>query len=191
MLFGPVLMTGLLAAGAPGTPTATPSQNAIITVAPVAGTPAGLQPGDPAPDFGYRSVDDMWLNLHNILEQGDVVLVFGAGERELLELDRSRAALVRSGVLPVAVVERRDGDVRAMVRRLDLGYSLLSDPQASIGDEFGVRDPASRHAVPSWFVIDRTGRIRQSGRDPDAIADWSRIATAALGRSEVQTTSTR
>src|SRR5262249_44088706 len=65
-----------------------------------------LASGHRAPDFQYQSYDDLWQNLHNVLEHGDVLLVFGASDVDLRTIERERETLVKGGVLPLAVVEK-------------------------------------------------------------------------------------
>jgi len=59
-----------------------------------------LSSGTRAPDFQYQSYDAMWQHLHNVLEHGDVLLVFGATDVDLRTLERERESLMKSGVMP-------------------------------------------------------------------------------------------
>ena len=142
---------------------------------------AALSPGTRAPDFQYQSHDALWQHLHNVLEHGDVLLVFGASDVGLRMLERERESLVKSGVVPLAVVERNDRDVWASVRRLGLTYSLLADPKGVIGVQYGVYDSSLGHSRTAWFVIDTTRRVRQSGGDTPS-PGWTPVAVTALGR---------
>ncbi len=137
--------------------------------------------GKRAPDFQYQSYDAMWQHLHNVLEHGDVLLVFGAGDVDLRTLERERETLVKLGVMPLAVVERGDRDVWASVRRLGLTFSLLADPKGVIGAQYGVFDAGIGHSRPAWFVIDVKGRVRQSGAEMPS-QGWPGLAATALGR---------
>lgn len=194
--FGPILAAAMFAAASsqiPANATHTPvsvQNNAVtVTVQPASHASASPKAGEMAPDFTYQSHEDLWQNLHNMLEQGDVLLVFGANDEQLRAIERSRDGLLRGGVLPVAVVEHRDADVWGTVRRLNLTFSLLADPHASISEEFGVYDPATKRSRPTWFVIDRAGRVRQSGEGTAAVDDWSQLAAQALGHSDVKSAS--
>lgn len=142
---------------------------------------ASLSPGTRAPDFQYQSYDAMWQHLHNVLEHGDVLLVFGASDVDLRTLEREREGLVKSGFTPLAVVERNDRDVWASVRRLGLTYSLLADPKGAIGTQYGVFDPGIGRSRSAWFVIDVKGRVRQKGSEAPATG-WTVAASTALGR---------
>ncbi len=140
-----------------------------------------LSAGARAPDFQYQSYDAMWQHLHNVLEHGDVLLVFGASDVDLRTLERERESLVKSGVMPLAVIEHNDRDVWASVRRLGLTYSLLADPKGAIGTQFGVFDGSLGRSRSAWFVIDAKGRVRQTGGDMPSIG-WTSVAATALGR---------
>ena len=67
----------------------------------VAASPAGntdkpsMSSGGHAPDFQYQSYDALWQHLHNVLEHGDVLLVFGASDVDLRTLERERETLVK------------------------------------------------------------------------------------------------
>lgn len=149
--------------------------------------------GHRAPDFQYQSYDQLWQNLHNVLEHGDVLLVFGASDVDLRTIEREREILMRAGVTPLAVVERNERDVWATVRRLGLTFSLLSDPRGVIGSQYGLFDASLGRSQTSWYVIDKKGKVRQSGTTMPQ-QSWPTVAALALGRSVpggAQTTSSR
>lgn len=174
MIFGPLFTAALLAAAS------------LNPVSQGVSTSPGA--GEPAPDFSYQSHDYLWQSLHNMLEHGSVLLVFGAGEADLRAIESEREALLRQGVLPVAVIEQREGDVWNIVRKADLSYSLLSDPHGAIAVQYGVFEPATRGARSSWFLIDASGSVRETGSGA-LHHDWARLAADALGRTAVRTAS--
>ncbi|MEO5989749.1 MAG: redoxin domain-containing protein [Candidatus Eisenbacteria bacterium] len=190
MLFGPLLVAASMFAAQsthhPHEPTALRPdvKNNVVSVSSTARAPrtAALSPGagEVAPDFTYQSHEYLWQNLHNILESGPVLLVFGAGDLQLLALEHGREALSAHGVTPLAVVDRRDVDAWTTVRRLNLGFSLLADPRSVIGEQYGVLDLASHRSQPAWFVIDRTGYVCQSAVGSLPQYGWEDLATAAL-----------
>jgi peroxiredoxin len=157
--------------------------------APAAGAPRPrLANGSKAPDFQYQSYDQLWQHLHNLLDHGDVLILFGASDVDLRTLERERETLVKQGVTPLAVVERSERDVWASVRRLGLTFSLLADPRGVIGTQYGVFEPGLGRSRSAWFVIDRKGKVRQSG---EAIPSqsWPTVANVALGRQKSPTQS--
>lgn len=167
---------------------ATPTSQATATPpaeAPPARTKVSV--GARAPDFQYQSYDALWQNLHNVLEHGDVLLVFGATDVDLRTLEREREVLMRSRVTPLAVVEKNDREVWASVRRLGLTFSLLADPRGVIGAQYGVFDASLGRSHSAWFVIDVKGRVKQYGTTMPS-QSWPVVAATALGRPIVGTT---
>lgn len=150
-------------------------------------SPAAPRPapraGDSAPDFSYRSHDYRWLSLGDLLEQADLLIVFGPDEAVLTRLEDDRAALLQAGVLPVAVMDQKDDQVWRMVNRLQLGFSVMSDPKHTVASLYGAYDRATGRTGNAWFVIDRNGRVRASGKDaPPSTGAWSTLAADALRR---------
>ena len=194
MSFASILAVSLLAAAPalaadrtsvpPAAFTNTPLANAEAVAAVAASATRSKVPqSGRAPDFQYQSYDALWQHLHNVLEHGDVLLVFGASDVDLRTLERERESLTKGGVLPFAVIEKNDRDVWASVRRLGLTFSLLADPRGAIGSQYGVFDASLGHSRPAWFVIDKKGRIRDAGTSMPAQA-WPSVALTALGRSQ-------
>jgi len=173
----PVALAKNTAASAPAAPTVASSPTAPADTP----RPPKFGTGNRAPDFQYQSYDDLWQNLHNVLEHGDVLLVFGATDVDLRTLERERETLVKGGLVPLAVVEKGDRDVWASVRRLGLTFSLMADPRGAIGSQYGVYDPSLGRSVGSWFLIDRKGKVRSSGIGMPA-QSWLALASNAFGR---------
>lgn len=195
MYLGPLLAASLLAS-ALNNPSdhshmqgAVDSYNAVSVdhTAPVAEFPGMPAVGAAAPDFTYQSHDMLWQNLHDMLEQGSVLLVFGANEEQLRQLEHEREALLRQGVVPVVVQDRRDHDVWATVRRLNLNYSLLADPHCVLSEQFGVLDRTSRQERSAWFVVDRSGHVRGAGSGSLPSQDWTGLTAGLLGQPDANT----
>ena len=137
--------------------------------------------GERAPDFVYQSHDYMRRRFHDMLKQGAVLMVFAPTDADLRALESERDAMLARGVVPVAVLDRRDTDVWKVVRRLDLSYSLLADPRGAIATEFGAWDAAGTHATSAWFVVAADGRIRACARGTMPAGHMAATAFAALG----------
>lgn len=197
MNFGPLVMAAMLAAAShPAVTTSRPHQTAAHNAVSVTnanpaspGVLATPTVGDVAPDFTYQSHEYLWQNLHNMLEQGHVLLVFGATEADLRRLEADRDRLLRQGVLPVAVIEQREGDVWKLLRKADVSFSLLSDPHGAIAEQYGVYQPEVRGAHAAWFLVDQSGRVRETGTGA-LLHEWSERTAVALGHSDVRTAST-
>jgi len=136
-----------------------------------------IRVGDPAPNFSFQGFSGHWMRLHHLLDQGSVLLVFGAGEADLRRLQAERGGLLDMGVILVVVVDDRPGSVRKKEKRLRLQYTVLSDPRAVIADQFNVAD--DRQIEPSWFVVDQRGRVRGLNRGALS-ASYTRIAARSL-----------
>lgn len=195
MYLGPLLAASLLAS-AMNNPSdrshMQPAADAYNAVSVDQAVPAALLPGmpavgAPAPDFTYQSHDMLWQNLHDMLEQGSVLLVFGANEVQLRQIEHEREALLRQGVVPVVVQDRRDHDVWATVRRLNLNYSLLADPHCVLSEQYGVLDRASRQEQSAWFVVDRSGHVRGAGSGSLPSQDWTGLTAGVLGQPDANT----
>lgn len=197
MNFGSLFAAALLAAAShPAVPLSRPHQTAAHNAVSVTnanpaspGVLATPAVGDVAPDFTYQSHEYLWQNLHNMLEQGHVLLVFGATEADLRSLEADRDRLIRQGVLPVAVIEQREGDVWKLLRKSNVSYSLLSDPHGAIAEQYGVYQPEVRGAHSAWFLVDQSGRVREVGTG-GLLREWSERTAVALGHTEVRTAGT-
>lgn len=117
-----------------------------------------IRVGDPAPNFSFQGYGGRWMRLHHFLDQGPVLLVFGAREVELRRLQAERGALLDLGVIPVVVLDAKPGATRSMVKRLGLQYTVLSDPRGVIAGQFNMID--AHEVAAGWFVVDRRGKVR-------------------------------
>lgn len=135
--------------------------------------------GDPAPDFAYQDFDRRWTRLHALRRQGPVLLVLGASEADLSELDVERDDLLSLGVVPVAVVDRTPGGTRHLVDELGLGYTVIPDARQVIAVQFNCTDAG--RVVPGWFVVDETGKVRALLRGTLPREDYPALCALALG----------
>ena len=160
---------GLPAASTPLTPSATEPQAAPV------------RPGDPAPAVTFQTADGASLTLRDLLEQGHALLVFAPGDDALRALQQERARLLDLGVVPVAVLDARAGAARARRARLGLTFVVASDARRIVASQFNLVDDAAQRVAPSWFVVDRGGRVRALRRNHLPDGGWPGIAAAALG----------
>lgn len=137
--------------------------------------------GDSAPDFSYEGPDHRWHSLHDLLEQGSVLLVFAPDDDRLMAIERQRDPMMQRGILAVAVLDRKDGATRATVTRLKLHYTVIADPRDVIAEQFNAVDALGPRTQPGWFVIDRTGRVRGMHREGLPQSDFLALGTRALG----------
>ncbi|MCC6650008.1 MAG: redoxin domain-containing protein [Candidatus Eisenbacteria bacterium] len=193
-----LLTVGVTSATAGGwnSPPSNPLAQSPLPLVPL-GTSAEyavLDVGSSAPDFAYQAIGGGWNRLHDLRQQGPVLLVVAAGEEQLASLQREREELLRMGVVPVAVVDRRASACRRHIARLGLTYPVIPDPTRIIAAQFNALDPSSRAAAPAWFVLDERGRVRDLNRHQWPSREWADIASSALGlprSSEPRPASTR
>ena len=137
--------------------------------------------GDPAPDFSFESRDHQWRSLHDLLVQGDVLLVFGADDGRLHTLESERDALISRGIVPVAVLDRRDGAAWSTPERLSLHYGVVPDARGLIAQQFNLVNPETGRPYPSWFLVDQAGRVRGLHRGTLPEQGFIALAEHALG----------
>jgi peroxiredoxin len=137
--------------------------------------------GDTAPNFAYETPDHHNRRLRDLLAQGSVLLIFAPTEDQLKVLEHERDSMLQRGVLPVAVMDRRDSAARSLASRLRLHYPVLGDPRGVISEQFNLLDPTGPRCRPGWFVVDRQGRVRGLHRAALPESDFTSLATRALG----------
>jgi len=181
--FSTLFLTLLLGGGTDLTGTRTPhrpiSQDVSNRFHYVVEPPvAELRVGDRAPNFAYQGYEGHWMRLHHLVDQGPVLLVLGWNEEQLVQLEREREELLQLGVIPVAIVDRKPGKARTIVRTLKLKFTVLADPRLVIAWQFNVAE--SGRITPSWFVIDRRARVRALSRTHVPAEAYTRLCARAL-----------
>lgn len=119
-----------------------------------------LQVGDAAPMFSFIGTDGAWHAFRQRWAGRPVVLVFGAEEQELKDLDAARGVFADLGVCPVAVLDMSSGSASRFVRRVGLECEVVTDVRRAIAELYGSLDALTRRHAPSYFVLDGNGTIR-------------------------------
>lgn len=119
--------------------------------------------GDDAPAFSYLGPDGEWHRFSDLIVQGPMLMVFGARDADLLELENIRSVFRDLGVTPVIVVDRRTGSAKAMAERLGLSAPVVVDPKCAIAGLYNSLDPRSLRHAPAFFVVDEKRTIRALG----------------------------
>ncbi len=164
----------------------TPSQPDVVTQ--VSHPPASVseisyapvQVGDHAPDFSWVGPDNLTHQLHDALQQANVLLVFAPGDDVLAKLEAERDDLAQIAVVPIAVLDLRGKTAVNRARRLGLHYLVVPDAAHLIGAPFSLLDATSGRLQPAWYAIDRKGLVRGTGATFDGNTAWTRIAASAL-----------
>lgn len=181
------LITALLSAAVePGSVPNSLTESGRPAIAPLqSGGPepptSEVRVGDVAPDFSFEGFDGRWRNLHDLRVQGPVLLVIAPDSDPLLSLERERASLVGRGIVPVAVVDAPPRAVASWTRKLNLHYTVIPDPRRVIAEQFNALQSRTHAAVPAWFVIDRSGRVRALERGGFPDDGFLPVAAEALG----------
>ncbi len=147
---------------------------------PTSGEYAIVDAGSQAPDFSFESSAGA-RRLRDLRTQGHVLLLISPSDAQMIALENERAALLTLGVVPVTVLDQRPSACRALGARLRLGYPVVSDARRVIGAQFNSLDPSSRGDAPAWFVIDRSGRVRDLARQSWPERAWTATCAEALG----------
>jgi peroxiredoxin len=182
----PLLLALVLALGndpSAGAANGTPLQHAAAKPPgiPVPTPPTIVMVGDAAPDFSYKSYDGEWRKLADLRASGPVLLVLGPDTDELKALQAERDLLLDLGVIPVAICDVAPHTAYAMVRDLHLGFSVLSDPQHIIAEQYNATDNHTLATAPAWFVVDHAGNVRAVGHGAFPPSGYAALASKALG----------
>jgi len=141
---------------------------------------APVQVGDRAPDFAWTSADNHSRRLSDVLEHAHALIVFAPTDAVLQSLESERESLADMGVVPVAILEGRNGAVAAHARRVGAHYLVIADNRHVIGSEFDLVDATTDRTEPCWFVVSRSGTVRGRWHEGDPTQGWTRIAASAL-----------
>jgi peroxiredoxin len=149
-------------------------------------SPAATEPratplavGDLAPDVTWDGPAGRVQRLRDLRAQGHVLLLFHPDEATLTALEGERDRLLDLRVVPAAVLDRGNGALEPLARRLALHFTLIPDPRHVLATQFDALDPVSGRGVPCWFVLDRWGHVRALGHG-DVPAGLARVASSAL-----------
>ncbi len=121
---------------------------------------ATLQVGASAPMFSFQGDDGHWHHFQELIAHNPVVLVFGATDEDLKDLDRLHATFDDTGVGVVAVLHLPTRRTIAIGRRLGVTRTLVSDPMSAIASLYHSRESSSGRHLPAYFVIDTKGALR-------------------------------
>jgi peroxiredoxin len=139
-----------------------------------------IQPGDPAPDFSFVGLDGRWRSLRDLTAHGALLLVVAPHQAQLRALDRARDSLLDIGVLPVAVLDVRPNRARLLVQQLGLRYTVVPDARRIVASQLDSVHPLTLAPVPSWFLVDRTRKVRALKRGVRLERDFASLAARAL-----------
>jgi peroxiredoxin len=135
-----------------------------------------VEVGQIAPDFVARDLDDNEVSLRGLIRGRKALLLFYRGgwcpfcNKQLAAISRESQSFKDAGATIVAVSGEEVEKGKALLRKLNLPFILLSDTNFVGIDRYGVNDPnpheqlkaigITRLSKPAAFVIDDTGVVR-------------------------------
>lgn len=146
-----------------------------------------VQPGMMAPDFILADQEGVPVRLSDHFGRHPVLLVFVRGDwcpgchMMLRTYEKHNERFKAHGVHVVAIGPDRVEVNRDMVRRIGVGYQLLSDSAQEVSRRYGVvyENPAIETVVdyaegiplPASFLVDENGMVRYVSR-PDRVGEF-------------------
>ncbi len=142
---------------------------AMVGLSAIAGgtaTAGELKVGDKAPEFSMKGSDGKTYTLDQFKGKSAVVIAWfpkaftGGCTKECKSFRASSEALKPLNVAYfTASVDTPDKN-KAFAESLDLDYPILSDPEKTVADAYGVINPTRGMANRWTFYIDKEGIIR-------------------------------
>jgi peroxiredoxin Q/BCP len=141
-----------------------------------------LQVGQIAPGFQLQSQDGHQIRLADRQNQGWTVLYFypkadtpgctkqACAFRDSIKLIRDQNAEV------YGVSTDEISSLQAFQQKYKLNFTLLSDPDATVTEAYGVKMPMVKYAKRWTFIIDPSLVIRKIDNDVDPALDAQRVA---------------
>ena len=158
--------------------------------------PDGLKVGDTAPDINGVNQDGKKIELSQLLNKGDVVLVFYRGQwcphcnKQLSKINDSLSFITAKGATVIAVTPEIADNIKKTVEKTKAAYSILEDKGMTIMKSYKVNfvvddktiekykgygidfDKANGSnganlPVPATYIIGKNGKIKYVFFNPD------------------------
>lgn len=138
------------------------------------GVNSGLQPGAKVPSFRLKDQDGNSQTLKSLSGPNGLLILFNRSadwcpfcKSQLIDLEAARHNFEAKGIHVASITYDSTEILKAFAVRRNIHYSLLSDPDSSVIDAFGVRNheaeatgPKNGIAIPNYFLISPDGTIR-------------------------------
>lgn len=108
------------------------------------GTPAGLNPGEKAPEFSGIDTQGNKISLYTELKKGAVVLIFYRGEwcpvcnRYLSNFQDSLSYVLATGAKVLAITPEKQSSALIMKEKVAATFTIISDPTEEIMKSYKV-----------------------------------------------------
>lgn len=124
-----------------------------------------LKPGDPAPNFPLPQSQNLPPTLHDLLQQGPVIVYFYPAD--FTPLCTAQACLFRDvhqelaalGLRTVGVSTQSDQSHRKFRDKHDLPFTLVADTDKSIVNAWGVAGPFGLGTRRATFLVNTQAKI--------------------------------
>lgn len=142
---------------------------------PLYSAPEKVQTGDLAPAFSGVDLQGNVVNSKDLLKQGEVVLVFYRGvwcpycTKHLAVLQDSLGELTSRGAQLVVITPEQPSFIKETISKSGATFSILSDPQYQIMEDFGVAFHLSKETVPRYFNIVVNKTRKSNGNEEDVL----------------------
>jgi peroxiredoxin Q/BCP len=161
--FASIVLASACAVSKPAPPAATSSAAAPATPAPLDASSDELL-GKPAPDFTAVAQDGTTIHLAALRGKWTVLYFYPKDEtpgctKEACSFRDAWQAIAKTGAVLVGISADSSESHRGFVEHYKLPFLLLSDPDGSIGQSYGV--PFAGHHKRQTFVIGADGTVRK------------------------------
>jgi peroxiredoxin len=145
------------------------------TIVPLHAAETGLQPGAKVPAFTLRDQDGNPQTLKSLAGPNGLLLLFNRSadwcpfcKSQLIDLDNARHNFEAKGIHVASVTYDSSDILKAFATRKEIHFSMLSDPDSTVIDAFGVRNQEAEAighkagiAIPNYFLIAPDGTIEK------------------------------
>ena len=145
-----------------------------------------LKVGDTIPNFALLNTNNQNIESKNLLTNKPIVLIFyRAGwcpfcNTHLSEVQNIEKDILKLGFQIIAISTDKPEKLQETTQKLNLNYTLLSDPECVVAAKFGIAFWAGENwklPVPSLYVIDKKGIINYNYSNPEY---QTRISTTEI-----------
>lgn len=148
---------------------------AISCVQPARAADPGLQPGTKVPAFSLKDQDGNAQTLKSLSGPNGLLILFNRSadwcpfcKSQLIDLEAARHNFESKGIHVASITYDSTEILKAFATRRNIHFSMLSDPDSSTIDAFGVRNHEAEAtgardgiAIPNYFLIAPNGTISQ------------------------------
>lgn len=147
----------------------------LVGIVPVYAAEVGLQPGAKVPEFTLRDQDGKPQTLKSLAGPHGLLLLFNRSadwcpfcKSQLIDLESARRNFEAKGIHVASITYDSSQILKAFATRREIHFPMLSDPDSTVIDAFGVRNEEAEAvghkagiAIPNYFLIAPDGTIEK------------------------------